>query len=135
MNYNLSVEVGKIPGARVMDIQGRTGARACVVIPIDNERGMCVDSYEVFDHKIGGMVWRPLRHARLNLKALECADKRYGSTHFLKPSFSREFYQSIAEEDRRNIPIVGNMKEMPTAGSRVTGSSANDGNLGAGEDW
>lgn len=131
MNYNLSIEIGKIPGARVKEIEGKNGPRTCVVIPIDNERGMCVDAYEKFDHKLGGMVWLPLRSVRLNLQALESRDVRFGS-HYIKPSFSKEFYRNIADEDKKNIPIVGNMKEMPSSrkGEQVNGSR-----IGNSEDW
>lgn len=111
MNYNISIEIDKLPGARIMEIQGKNGPRSCVVIPIDNARGMLVDSYTTFDHSIGGQVWKPLRNLRLNLCALESKDARFGS-HYLKPSFSREFFKTIAEGDRRNIPIVGNLKPM-----------------------
>lgn len=111
MNYNISIEIDKLPGARIMEIQGKNGPRSCVVIPIDNARGMLVDSYTTFDHSIGGQVWKPLRNLRLNLCALESKDVRFGS-HYLKPSFSREFFKTIAEGDRRNIPIVGNLKPM-----------------------
>ena len=131
MNYNLSIEIGKIPGARIKDVDGKNGPRTCVVIPIDNERGMCVDAYEKFDHKLGGKVWVPLRSARLNLQVLESRDVRIG-THYVKPSFSREFYRSIAEEDKKNIPIVGNMKEMPSSGKSEQGSGNRIDNS---EDW
>ena len=132
MNYNLSIEIGKIPGARIKEIEGKNGARTCVVIPIDNEKGMCVDAYEKFDHRIGARVWVQLRSARLNLQALECRDARFGS-HYVKPSFSKEFYQNIAEEDKKNIPIVGNMKEMPS--SRKAGERVSESRIDDGEDW
>ena len=53
----------------------------------------------------------PLKSVRLNLTANESRDVRFGS-HYLKPSFSKEFYKTIAEEDRKNIPIIGNLKPM-----------------------
>lgn len=111
MNYNISIELDKLPGARIMDIQGKNGPRRCVVIPIDNARGMLVDAFSTFDHHVGGEVWKALRNAHLNLCALESRDVRFGS-HYLKPSFSKEFFKTIAEEDRKNIPIVGNLKPM-----------------------
>lgn len=107
MNYNISIEIDRVPGAKVMEIKDRR----CVVIPIDNDRGMCVDAYEKFDHKLGGMTMVPLKSVRLNLTANESRDVRFGS-HYLKPSFSKEFYKTIAEEDRKNIPIIGNLKPM-----------------------
>ena len=55
MNYNISIEIEKVPGAKVMEIKDRR----CVVIPIDNDRGMCVDAYEKFDHHGAAEVGAP----------------------------------------------------------------------------
>lgn len=32
-NFNIQVDLTKLPGARVMDIQGKKSTRQCVVIP------------------------------------------------------------------------------------------------------
>ena len=132
MNYNIAIEIGRLPGARTMDIEGKNGTRRCVVIPIDNDRGMCTDAFEKFDHKAGGMVWVPLRSAHLNVSALESRDGRFGS-HYIKPAFSKEFFKTIAEEDRKNIPIIGNLKPMP---SKESGKAPQPKNaIDDGDDW
>ena len=51
-NYNLTIALTKLKGAKVMEIQGKTCTKTCVVIPIDNEEGTVRDSYE---GKIDGM--------------------------------------------------------------------------------
>lgn len=44
-NFNIQVDLTKLPGARVMDIQGKKSTRQCVVIPIDNNVGTIADGY------------------------------------------------------------------------------------------
>lgn len=134
MNYNISVELDKLPGARIMDIQGKNGSRRCVVIPIDSARGMLVDSFSSFDHSVGGEVWKPLRNVHLNLCAIESRDVRFGS-HYLKPSFSRDFFKTIAEEDRKNIPIVGNLKPMSPKNQQPHQNPQQKDSFSDGEDW
>lgn len=38
-NFNIKIELDRIPGAKIMDIKGDVATRRCIVIPIDNERG------------------------------------------------------------------------------------------------
>ena len=45
-NYNLRLALTKIKGAKVMDVEGKTCTKRCIVIPIDNNEGTVVDSYE-----------------------------------------------------------------------------------------
>ena len=46
-NFNISIDLTKLPGARVMDIEGKTMTKRCVVIPIDNHVGTVCDGYTV----------------------------------------------------------------------------------------
>lgn len=36
-NFNIKIELDRIPGAKIMDIKGDVATRRCIVIPIDNE--------------------------------------------------------------------------------------------------
>ena len=107
-NYNLRIALTKLKGAKVMEIQGKTCTKTCVVIPIDNEEGTVRDSYE---GKIDGMpTTKFLDDVQLNLTAFEFREKKYGQTHGLKASFSRKRMESMSEEELRSMPFVGNMK-------------------------
>lgn len=107
-NYNLRISLTKLKGAKVMEIQGKTCTKTCVVIPIDNEEGTVRDSYE---GKIDGMpTTKFLDDVQLNLTAFEFREKKYGQTHGLKASFSRKRMESMSEEELRSMPFVGNMK-------------------------
>jgi hypothetical protein len=112
-NYNLRIALTKLKGAKVMEIEGRTCKKLCVVIPIDNEEGTVVDSYE---GKIDGLpTTRPLDDVQLNLTAFEFKEKRYGQTHGIKAAFSKERLKRMSEEELRNMPFVGNLKPWVTS--------------------
>ena len=112
-NYNLRIALTKLKGAKVMEIEGRTCKKLCVVIPIDNEEGTVIDSYE---GKIDGLpTTRPLDDVQLNLTAFEFKEKRFGQTHGIKASFSKERLKRMREEDLGNMPFVGNLKPWVTS--------------------
>ena len=112
-NYNLTIALTKLKGAKVMEIQGKTCTKTCVVIPIDNEEGTVRDSYE---GKIDGMpTTKFLDDVQLNLTAFEFKEKRYGQTHGIKAAFSKERLKRMSEEELRNMPFVGNLKPWVTS--------------------
>ena len=127
-NYNLRIALTKLKGAKVMEIEGRTCKKLCVVIPIDNEEGTVVDSYE---GKIDGLqTTRPLDDVQLNLTAFEFKEKRYGQTHGIKAAFSKERLKRMSEEELRNMPFVGNLKPWVTSSIDEDLSEGNEK-----EDW
>lgn len=108
MNYNLRIALTKIKGAKVMDIEGKTCTKRCVVIPIDSEEGTVQDSYEV---KIDGLpTTKFLSDVMLNLTAFEFKEKKYGQSHGIKASFSKKKLERTSEEELKAMPFVGNMK-------------------------
>lgn len=107
-NYNLTIALTKLKGAKVMEIQGKTCTKTCVVIPIDNDEGTVRDSYE---GKIDGLpTMKSLEDVQLNLTAFEFREKKYGQTHGIKASFSKKRLERMSEEELRSMPFVGNMK-------------------------
>ena len=126
-NYNLRIALTKLKGAKVMEIEGKTCKKLCVVIPIDNDEGTVQDSYE---GKIDGLpTTKPLEDVQLNLTAFEFREKKYGQTHGLKASVSRKRLEKMTEEELRSMPFIGNMKPW---------AIAEDDDLPAGnnkEDW
>ena len=108
MNYNLRIALTKIKGAKVMDIEGKTCTKRCVVIPIDSEEGTVQDSYE---GKIDGLpTTKYLNDVMLNLTAFEFKEKKYGQSHGIKASFSKKKLERTSEEELKAMPFVGNMK-------------------------
>lgn len=108
MNYNLRIALTKIKGAKVMDIEGKTCTKRCVVIPIDSDEGTVQDSYE---GKIDGLpTTKFLNDVYLNLTAFEFKEKKYGQSHGIKASFSKKKLERTSEEELKAMPFVGNMK-------------------------
>jgi hypothetical protein len=108
MNYNLRIALTKIKGAKVMDIEGKTCTKCCVVIPIDSEEGTVQDSYE---GKIDGLpTTKYLSDVMLNLTAFEFKEKKYGQSHGIKASLSKKKLERTSEEELKAMPFVGNMK-------------------------
>lgn len=128
-NYNLTIALDKLKGAKIMDIEGKTCTKRCIVIPIDNDEGTVIDSYE---GKINGLpTLKPLDNVQLHLTAFEFREKKYGQTHGIKASFSSKRMERMNEEELRGMPFIGNMKPWAIA-------KQDDDDLPAGnekEDW
>lgn len=108
-NLNLSIDLTKLKGAKVMDIQGTHMMRKCVVIPIDNELGTVCDGY--FAKTPEGLpTIRSFDDVKLNLVAIEYRQKKHGISHGLKPSFSREVSERMTEEEVYATPWMGTVK-------------------------
>ena len=112
-NYNLKIALDKLKGAKIMEIEGKTCKRKCIVIPIDNDEGTIVDAYE---GKIDGLpTMKPLDNVQLHLTAFEFREKKYGQTHGIKASFSKKRIERMTEEEMRGMPFIGNMKPWSIA--------------------
>lgn len=86
----------KFKNSCVLRIQGKTGKKACLVIPIedahlvDGEKGVYAD-------------------------LLECELKQpgqYGDVALVRQSLPREVFDAMSEEERRAMPILGNVKPV-----------------------
>lgn len=123
-NYNLRIALTKLKGAKVMEIQGKTCSKLCVVIPIDNDEGTVQDSYE---GKVDGLpTTKPLDDVQLNLTAFEFREKKYGQTHGIKASFSKKRLERMTEEELRHMPFVGNMRPWSAPAEQEDLPAGND---------
>lgn len=110
MNMNISIDLDMLPGARVMDIQGKTCTKQCIVIPIDNKIGTVCDGYLSKDPQTGLPTEKFFNHVKLNLVAVEHRTKKHGISHGLKPSFSQEKTERMTEDEMYNTPWMGTVK-------------------------
>lgn len=111
-NINIKIALSKIDGAKVMDIQGKTRSRKCIVIPIDNEIGTVTDAYISRDSaRIDGQTtWKQSKEVYLNLVGIEFREKRYGQSHGIKAAISRGVMNRMSEEEVKSTPLIGNVK-------------------------
>lgn len=114
-NFNIKIELDRIPGAKIMDIKGDVATRRCIVIPIDNERGTVIDEYKKFDPGLGAMTSKPLEHVQLLATAYESANQNFGSSHYIKPQVSREYFERMSETQVRGLPFIGSLQPWKIA--------------------
>ena len=109
-NFNIQIDLTKLPGARVMEIEGKKSKKQCVVIPIDNHVGTVCDGYLTKDPKTGLPTTKFFSDVKLSMVAIEYRQKRHGISHGLKPSFSQEYQEMMTEEQLYNTPWLGTVK-------------------------
>ena len=81
-NFNIQVDLTKLQGARVMDIQGNKSTRQCVVIPIDNKVGTIADGY-LAQTPDGLLTTKYFSEVKLSMVAIEYKQKK--GVHFSRP--------------------------------------------------
>lgn len=106
---NIQIDLTKLPGAKVMEVQGNTKVRRCVVLPIDDEDGVVCESYPS-KNPDGTPTRKFFSEVKLNIVAIEHRTKRNGISHGIKPSFSKEKEQRMTEEQLFAIPWCGTVR-------------------------
>ena len=97
----LRINLGKLKGFAVRTINGREGPVKCIIIPVDKNPCIFIDSNE--NYAIMNLIEIPLKRP-----------SRYGDTDMLKASVSREAYSAMSPDERSRIPILGNSKPVGT---------------------
>lgn len=123
-NMNLTIDLTKLRGAKVMEIEGKYEKRTCVVIPIDNKIGTVCDGYMGKDPQTGLPTQKFFNDVKLNLVAIEHRQKNHGISHGLKPSFSQEYQERMTEEQMYNTPWLGTIK--PWGGTKTEREDSGD---------
>ena len=131
MNYDIKIDLLKLKGAKIMEIQGARETRRCVVIPIDNEIGTIADAYTTRDKQTGLPTERCLNSCYLSLSAFELArgTNSYGQSHYIKPKLAREKMEMLSPEQIKLIHFLGHLRPWTAGGSAHGGSSEQS------EDW
>lgn len=105
-NYSLKINVEDLPGARVMDISVNGRTVTCACIPVDNFKGFCTNAYLNSKNEM-----KALKKTALNFSAYELNESRYGDTHCIRPSLSRDAMTQMTEEAvKRHERIAGYMR-------------------------
>lgn len=116
MNYNLNINLLKLANTCVIDVQSKaTGiVKKGVFIPIEDN-----DLYVSLDNELN------LKGLLLSLVAWGLKEKgKYGDTHIIKQDFSKETRETLTEEQLKDKPILGNMKEIEKPNTLDSVSSA-----------
>lgn len=102
MNYNQNINLLKLKNACIITVKGKNESKKGIFIPIEEN-----DLYVALDESL-----KP-KGVYLGLSSWELKEKgKYGDTHLLKQSFSKDFRETLSEEEIKNAPILGNMKPI-----------------------
>ena len=95
-NFGIKIDLSKLSGASVVELTGRSGVPTkCVVIP--------VEANHIFVGQKG---------VYLDLCAFEMKNPQYEATHTIKQSLPKAVRDSMTDEQRKALPIVGDLKPL-----------------------
>lgn len=100
-NLNIDIDLLKLANTGVVTLEGKSGKKKCIVIPIEDN-----DIFVSADEQ--GRA----KAAYMHLTAWKSREERYGQTHYVKQSFSKEFREAHA--DMEKSPILGNGSPVQT---------------------
>ena len=99
MNKNIKIDLTAFAGAGKINLSGKNGQlKKCLVIPIEEnhlfegEKGIYADF----------IAWEMKER------------KENGTTHLLKQSLSKEVRSAMTDEQKKSLPIFGDMKDVQT---------------------
>lgn len=92
-NYSIKLDLLKLKGATVRNLQGRTATKRCLIIPVDECDGMFLGEKGCY----------------LNLTAIEMREPKYSDTHCIKPDLPKEKREQMTEEEQNAVPIIGGL--------------------------
>lgn len=104
-NYGIKIDMQKLQNAFLRVFKGKTATKRCIVIPID-------DNPAIFLGEKG---------CYLNLTAVELENPQYKDTHCLRGNIPLEMFHKMTDEQRRQFPILGNMRPLTPKTQQVNG--------------
>lgn len=90
----MKLDLSKLKNACVKDLKGASGMIKCLIIPV-------ADNNLFISEKTGSVY--------LDCECKEVQNPKYDQTHFIKRRYTKEQYYQMDAEDRKNIPIIGNL--------------------------
>ena len=99
-NFTISVNLQKLKNAGLVTVNGKTGKKRCVCIPVD-------DNPEIFVGEKG---------IYLGLVAIERKEvSEHNETHILKGYLPKDVREAMSEEERKGLPIIGSVRSIGQA--------------------
>lgn len=92
-NYGIKIDLLKLKGAFMRNLQGKSATKKCIIIPVDDCDGMFLGEKGCY----------------LNMTAIEMQNPQYTDTHCIKPDIPKEQREAMSEEQRNAIPIIGGL--------------------------
>ena len=95
-NFKIRVDLLKLKGSCVRNLQGQTAVKRCIIIPVD-------DNPNIYLGEKGGY---------LNLTAIKMQEEHYTETHCIKGDYPKDYREGLTREQLRELPIFGGMKPI-----------------------
>lgn len=95
-NFGIKIDLLKIKGAFMKNVQGRTQTKRCIIIPVDDDPGIYLGE----------------KCCYLSMVAVELQNPKYEDTHMVKSDIPKDVRELLTEEQRRELPILGNMRPL-----------------------
>jgi len=92
-NFSIKHDLLRLKGAFVTNLKGKTGTvKKCLIIPVE-DAGLYLGEKGCY----------------LNTTAIELREPKFSDTHCIKPDLAKELRESMSEEERKAVPILGGM--------------------------
>lgn len=95
-NFKIRVDLLKLKGSFMRNLQGQTTTKRCLIIPVD-------ENENIFTGEKG---------CYLNLTAIRMQEEHFSETHCIKGDYPREYREKLTREQLRELPIFGGMKPV-----------------------
>lgn len=103
-NFTISVNLQKLKNVGLVTVNGKTGKKRCVCIPVDDNPEIYVGAKGIY----------------LGLVAIERKEmNEHNETHIIKGNLPKEVRDAMSEEERKGLPIIGSVRAMGQAAPQV----------------
>ena len=92
-NYALRIDLLKLRGAFVRNLQGATSTKRCIIIPVDDDPALFLGEKGCY----------------LSATAIELKEPKYSDTHCIKADIPKEERERLSEAELRALPILGGL--------------------------
>lgn len=92
-NFNIKIDLLKLKGAFMRNLQGKSAEKRCLIIPVDDCEGVFLGEKGCY----------------LNMTAIEMQEPKYTDTHCIKVNLPKEQREAMTEDERNAIPILGGL--------------------------
>ena len=92
-NYSIKIDLLKLKGAFIRNIQGKSETKRCLIIPIGDCDGVFLGEKGCY----------------LNMTAIAMQEPKYKDTHCIKMNIPQEQREAMTEEERNAISIIGGL--------------------------
>lgn len=107
-NFSININLSKLPGAKLLRIRKDQNSepQECIVIPVSDAK--------LFKGKKG---------VYMDLIGIKLQNPQYQQTHFVKQNLDKETYDAMTEDQRKNTPIIGNIRPIGCEAMQAEGDA------------